>query len=294
MTFRDFEIFVTVCDTMNMTAAAERLFISQSAISQVINEIEKCYDVRLFERLSRKIYLTQAGEKMLSYARHILGTNAMIEREMKDLSENGMIRFGVSLTIGANIMPALVSAFRQSNPLIDITVFEDNTQSIEKRLLADETDIGLVEGQIKSPDIVSSFFADDELTLICGRGHRFAALAAVAPRELEKEDFIVREPGSGTRKTFEDAMSAHKFLWNAKWECSNTGTIKEAVMAGLGVSVISRIEIQKELSEGRICAIPIKGVYLSRTFKMAWHKNKYLTPSMKKFIDFCGEKSTVR
>jgi len=272
---------------MRMTAAAEQLFISQSAISQAVNDLEKYYDVRLFERLSRKLYLTPAGEKLYSYAQHIIGMNADIEKEMKALKESGSIRLGASVTVGANVLPALVASFKQSNPQIDITVFEDNTVKIEERLLSDKTDLGLVEGEIISPDIITMSFADDELTLICGVKHRFASMPVIESHELEKEDFIIREPGSGTRKTFEDVMSAYQISWNAKWVCNNTDTIKEAVMAGLGVSVISKIAVRKEVDFEKLCAKTIEGMRFCRTFKIAYHKNKYLTPSMKKFIDLC-------
>jgi len=289
LTLRHFKIFIAVCETMNMTAAAERLFISQSAISQTINELEKRYGVRLFERLSRKLYLTQAGEQLYGYARHMTGMNADIEKKMKALKDDGSIRLGASVTVAAYVLPAVVSSFKKSNPKIDITVFENNTEQIEKRLLSDKTDIGLVEGEIASEDVISAPCAEDELTLICGAKHRFAAMRAVEPQELAKEDFIIREHGSGTRKTFEDVMSANRISWNEKWVCNNTDTIKEAVMAGLGVSVIAKIAVQREVKAKKLFIKTVKGMRFCRTFKIAYHKNKYLTPSMKKFIDACRQ-----
>jgi DNA-binding transcriptional LysR family regulator len=137
---------------MNMTAAAESLFISQSAISQAIAELEKYYDVRLFERLSRKLYLTQAGEKLLSYARHIIRMNADIEKDMNALHQSGIIRIGASVTVGANVLPGIVSVYKKKSPETHIEVFEDNTEQIERRLLEDKTDIGFVEGEITSQD----------------------------------------------------------------------------------------------------------------------------------------------
>ena len=291
MTFRNFEIFVAVCDAMNMTAAAERLYVSQSAVSQAVSELEKYYGTRLFERLSRKLYLTSAGEKLYGYARHIIGMGEEIDREMKALGGGGAIRVGASVTVATNILPALVSSFKQTAPDTEITVFEDNTDEIERRLLSDEADIGLVEGEIRSPNILGAPFADDEMTLICGTGHRFAAMRTVAPRELESEDFIVREPGSGTRKTFEDAMAGKGLTWKAAWVCTSSDTIKEAVMAGLGVSVLSGIAVEREIAAGKLCAKPVTGIRFRRTFKIARHKNKYLTPAMEKFMDFCSSYS---
>lgn len=287
MTLRHFRIFVAVCDNMNMTAASGPLFMSQSAISQAIAELEKYYHVRLFERLSRKLYLTQAGERLLSYARHMMRLNTDIEKDMKALRENGSIRLGASVTIGANVLPKLVSAYGRSNPETMIEVFEDNTKQIEKRILHDQTDIGLVEGEIISPDIVGTPFMDDELVLVCGAGHRFAALSAVEPRELEKEDFIIREKGSGTRKTFEDIMAVNNLSWRATWTCNNADTIKMAVAEGLGISVISGRTVAGEVKSGALCSKEIKGIRFARDFKIVFHKNKYLTAPMEKFIDLC-------
>lgn len=287
MTLRHFKIFVTVCDTMNMTMAAEALFMSQSAVSQAISELEKYYNVRLFERLSRKLYLTAAGEKLLGYARHMIRMNADIEKDMKALNESGSIRLGASVTVGANVLPQLVSAFRQTSPDTDIEVFEDNTEQIEKRLLTDKTDISLVEGETTSSDIINTPFMEDELVLICGKNHRFACLSKIEPRELENEDFIIRENGSGTRKTFEDVMMAHQLLWKVTWTCNNADTIKAAVIAGLGVSVISKRSVANEVASGMLCMKAIDGIRFDRTFKIVYHKNKYLTEPMKKFIDLC-------
>jgi DNA-binding transcriptional LysR family regulator len=287
MTLRHFNIFVAVCDKMNMTKASEMLFISQSAVSQAISELESHYGVRLFERLSRKLYLTHAGKKLLSYARYIIKLNRELENDMKTLHQNGYIRIGASVTVGAYVLPKLVWNFQKINVGANIKVYEENTEKIEKMLLRDEIDIALVEGETKNPDIINRPFMNDELVLICGSGHRFAKLPYVEPRELEREKFIVRERGSGTRKTFEDKMRKNQLSWQVIWICNNTDTIKIAVEEGLGVSVISRHSVMSELALGILHEVPIKDIKFKRQFKIIYHKNKYLTETMKGFITLC-------
>nr|WP_319490053.1 LysR family transcriptional regulator [uncultured Caproiciproducens sp.] len=284
MTLRHFKIFVAVCDTMNMTSAAETLFMSQSAVSQAIAELESHYDVRLFERLSRKLYLTQAGQKLLSYARHMIRMNAEVEDDMKTLHHNGSIRIGASVTVGTYVLPKLVSTYKKINCQANVEVFEDNTEKIEKLILHDQIDIGLVEGEAISPDVLNRTFMDDELVLICSADHRFASCSPIEPKELEQEEFIIREKGSGTRKTFEDGMTANHLTWKTIWTCNNADTIKMAVAQGLGVSVISRRAVVNEVASGLLCQISIKGLQFERQFKLIYHKNKYLTESMKQFI----------
>lgn len=289
MTLRHFKIFITVCDTMNMTSAAETLFISQSAVSQAISELEGHYDVRLFERLSRKLYLTQAGQKLLGYARHMIHMNEEVEKDMKILQEASSIRIGASVTVGACVLPELVAGFNKFSPKTDIQVFEDNTEKVEKLILHDEIDIGLVEGETTSPDILNRTFMDDELVLIYGTSHRFARLGVIEPHELEQEKFIIREKGSGTRKTFENMMTANNLTWNTIWTCNNADTIKMAVSRGLGVSVISRLAVANDVAAGLLCQAYVRGIQFKRQFKIIYHKNKYLTESMKQFIKFCLE-----
>lgn len=287
MTLRHFRIFAAVCDEMNMTEAAGRLFISQSAVSQAIAELENYYGVRFFERFSRKLYLTPAGEKLLSYVQHIIQLDSDIEKYMKSLHENGLIRFGASVTVGTCVLPKLISRFKHNNPDSVIEVYEDNTENIEKKILGNKIDIGLIEGDIVSQDLNITPFMDDELILVCSKSHRFSALEEVEPRELEKESFIIREAGSGTRRTFEDIMNANNFSWKSGWICNNVDTIKAAVAEGLGISVISGRAVENEVESGILLAKKIKGIQFKRNFKIIFHKNKYLTEPMKSFINLC-------
>jgi len=287
LTLRHLKIFVAVCDKMNMTAAAETLFMSQSAVSQAVSELERHYDVRLFERLSKKLYLTQAGQKLLSYARHMIRMDTEVEKDMKTLHESGSIRIGASVTVGAHVLPELVSRFNRCDPQTDIEVFENNTEIVENLILHDQIDIGLVEGETASPDILNLEFMEDELVLICGANHRFADIPVIKPYELEQENFIIREKGSGTRKTFEDRMTANHLTWKVSWTCNNADTIKMAVAQGLGVSVISRRAVVNEVKSGLLRIISIEGIRFERTFKIIYHKNKFLSEAMKKFIALC-------
>jgi DNA-binding transcriptional LysR family regulator len=287
LTFRHYQVFVAVCDTMNMTSAAQALYMSQSAVSQAIAELEKNYNVRLFERLSRKLYLTEAGEKLLSYARPLLRLNAEIDKDMTSLQECGTIRIGASVTVGAYVLPRLVSGFKMKNDQIDIEVVEDNTRQIEGMILTDQLDIGVIEGETVSPDLINRPFMDDELVLVCSRSHRFASQDSVEPKELEKEVFIVREKGSGTRKSFEDVMRTNGLNWHAAWTCNNADSIRMAVAEGIGISVISKLVVERDIASGLLSAPPVRGLQFKRAFKIVHHKNKFLTVPMRRFIEAC-------
>ncbi len=285
MTLRHFKIFIEVCETMNMTQAAERLYISQSAVSQAISDLEAFYGTKLFERLSKRIYLTDAGEKLLSYARHITKMTEEAEASIKSLSESGVIRIGASVTVGSAILPKLVKSFRNVSPTTSFEVIEDNTTVIESLILNNEVDLGLVEGEILSPDITIKPFLQDELILICGKEHPFSQKALVSPSELEKENFIIREKGSGTRKLFEIKMAANNVSWSASWVCNNSETIKNAVENNLGISVISQKSVLKELESKTLFSSKIEGIAFIRQFKIAYHKKKFITQKMNDFME---------
>ena len=287
MTLRHFRVFVAVCDTMNMTAAAQALFMSQSAVSQSVAELEKQYGVRLFERLSKKLYLTGAGEKLLGYARPLLRMSAEADRELRALGENETLRIGVSLTVGSCLLPRLAAAFRSQATGTCIEVTENNTRRIEQMILADQLDFGIVEGATSSPDVLTHPLMEDEMVPVCAPCHRFAGMPEVAPEALAGEDFIIREEGSGTRETFEKGMSG--LPWHAAWVCNNADSIRMAVENNIGISVISRLSVARDLAAGLLCAVPVHSLRFTRTFQVIYHKNKFITRAMQTFMDFCED-----
>ena len=287
MTLRHFKIFIAVCDHLNMTTAAEKLYISQSAISQTISELERHYNVKLFERLGKKLYITAAGEKLLGFARH---TNSLIiaaENEMRNMQDNGILRIGSSITIGTYVLPKLISQFKNQYPETDVTAFVDNTEMIEAMILSDKIDIGLVEGEIASNELFQVPFMEDELVLICNNTHIFTKSKSISAFELEKEDFIIREQGSGTRRIFETVMSANNFKWHPSWTCNNADAIKMAVIEGIGISVISKRAITQEFLNGTIKTVPIRELQFKRHFKIVYHINKFISPFMKNLLNLC-------
>ncbi|KXL52090.1 HTH-type transcriptional regulator CysL [Anaerotignum neopropionicum] len=285
MTLRHFKIFIEVCETMNMTQAAEKLYISQSAVSQAISDLEVYYGTKLFERLSKRIYLTSVGAKLLSYARHITEMTVEAETSIKALSESEFIRIGASVTVGAAILPNLVRALKIISPSTEIAVVEDNTAVIESLILSNKVDLGLVEGEIISPDIKIRPFLKDELILISGKDHPFSKKTIVSPQTLENQNFIIREVGSGTRSLFEIKMAASNINWKASWICNNSETIKNAVENNLGISVISEKAVTKELQCQTLFASKIEGIEFIRYFKIAHHKNKFITEKMNVLIN---------
>lgn len=284
MTLRHFKIFVNVATELNMTKTAKNLYISQSAVSQAIQELETHYDVRLFERFSRKIKLTFAGEKLLGYARHILRMHLDAAVEMQILSQNAPIRLGASVTVATSFLPKLIVDLQKHHPKMRVSVTEDNTAVIQNMILNDALDLGIVEGDLSSKEISTIPILDDELVFICSPKHPFSKKPPTRLDELSKENFILRELGSGTRKKFEEVMLKHQVDWQSNWTCNNADTIKMVVEENLGISVISDRAVKRECELGFLHMFKIDILDFKRTFKIIHHQHKYLTHSMEQFI----------
>ncbi len=287
MTLRHLKIFITVCDAGSMTAAAKKLYISQPSVSQAISELEAHYHTRLFERLGRKLYITEAGKKLLSYARHILSLTEQAERELNDLNKSGTLRLGASMTIGTYLLNDMIKSFLSIYPDVQILTTVDNTKVIEEMLLSDQLDLALVEGPVHSADIVEETFRKDELVLICSPEHPWAAKKQIEMQELNNCSFIVREEGSGTREIFEIAMASKKIKWKVSGIYNNAESIKNAVASGIGITVISKLAVENEIQSGRVVMIKINGLTFTRLFNLIYHKNKFFTPFMKEFKTIC-------
>ncbi|MDE6182515.1 MAG: LysR family transcriptional regulator, partial [Eubacteriales bacterium] len=174
MTIRHLKLFIAVVDYKTMSNAAKKMFISQPSVSQAIREIEEYYDLRLFERLSQKLYLTIDGEKLLKYARHIVSTFENMEQEFRNKDKNLYIRIGGSLTFGTYMLPEILIEFEKKYPNVQTKIMIDNTNMIEEKLLSNEIDIGIVEGEIENEDILEIPIYEDKMVIVTGYGNALA------------------------------------------------------------------------------------------------------------------------
>lgn len=289
MTLRHLEIFVEVANCGKMSEAARNLFIAQSSVSQAIAEIERQYNIRLFERLSKKLYLTTSGEEMLGYARHIISIYKEMENHMKFSADSVRLRVGATVTIGTCIISDLIKRFNELMPQASAEVMIRNTVNLEMRLLRSELDIGLIEGQVKSADLISRPIMDDQLILVCNHNHPFFRRETIDPQELYGQPFILREKGSGTRDLVERYLSGHNIKIKEKWMCNNTEAMKRAVIDGHGITIISELLVKKELTEGRLYKVDISGEPIKRKLCLVYHKNKYFFEALKNFTRVCED-----
>lgn len=287
MTLRLLKIFIAVVDFGSMTAASKALFVSQPTVSQAISELEGYYGVKLFDRLSKRLYLTEDGKELLSYARHIADLVDEMEHSMRNEEKSGIIKIGASVTLGTYLLPELVNRFRENYPSIQINAFIKNTKDIEAMIIQNAIDFAIIEGVIRTPKIIITPFMDDELVLVCGKNHPLYKSNNVNISELSKHKFIVREKGSGTRELFQNIMAANEIVWDLAWESNGSDGLRSAAVRGIGIAVLSEKLVEDQLKSGELFRIKIKDLSFARTFSVAYHENKFITKVMTAFIELC-------
>lgn len=287
MTLRHLKIFVTVCETGSTTAAGEKLHIAQPSISLAISELEDYYGIKLFDRIAKRLYITEAGKKFLQYATHIVGLFEEMEREIKNFDATGIIRIGASITIGNHLLPGYITRFKKIHPQMDVKVIIDNSEKIQQYILSNQIDIGLIEGIVYSPYIAEHKFRDDELVMVCGNAHPFANQKNVEISKLQNESFILRESGSAGREIFDSTMTSLGIKILPAWESTSTQAIIRAVQANLGISVLPYLLVKDSLNRKEISQFHIDGIRFQRSFSVIYHQNKFLTESAKDFIALC-------
>ena len=289
MTIRHLQIFVAVADCGKMRAAAERLHISQPSVSQAVRELESYYNIKLFERLSQRIYITETGKKLLPYARHIIDSFETMEGFINDTSSGNVIRVGGSVSVGTRLLPPMIKSLENEVPDVDVCVIVDNTAAIEGKIQRSELDIAVVEGIVRSDELVKKDIYDDELVLVVGPEHELFNHPGIKLKELTKHALISRESGSVERNQFEQFLLEHDIKMKNKWSCSNTETIKKAVLNGEGIAILSRMVIEKEIAAGEVRVLNVENTRMKRKIKLIYHKNKYISQSMKQFIGICTD-----
>ena len=269
---------------MNMTRAAEDLYMTQPSVSQMVADLERYYDTRLFERLNRRLYLTEAGVRLKSYAVHMINLEAQAKKDLAGLESAGVLRLGASQTVGAYLLPEIIAQFKKTHSDVEVFSRVENTKVIGQFLLEDKLDFGLLEGLIHSPELAQHYFLDDDLAIVCAADHPLANQQVLSPEDLAAHGFILREEGSGTREVFATQMRSLGITWIEVGVYNSTDAIKYAVQNNLGLGVLPILAIQQELLERSLRLLPVSGLNLRRRLNLVFHRQKFFTGVMKAFV----------
>lgn len=286
MTLRHMKIYVSVFRHSSMTKAADELHLAQPSVSFAVKELEEYYGIRLFERIGRHIYPTEAGREFYSYALHLVSLFEEMEKRIKNWDALGVLRIGSSITIGTKILPALIRRCQSVFPDLRIEAVVSNSADIEKKVSDNTIDMGLIETQASQPDLCAVPFMKDYLCAIAPAGHPLTYKKNVSLPELADYPFLMREKGSAGREILEAAFSISQISVRPVLESTSTQAIVQAVSQGLGVAVLPYLLIEKDIQEGTVSGLALNPP-IQRSLNVIYHKSKYLTENMAAFLSLC-------
>jgi DNA-binding transcriptional LysR family regulator len=288
MTLEQLRIFVAVAGLQHVTQAARELHLTQSAVSAAITALESRYAVRLFDRIGRRIALTEAGRAFLDEARAILARAADAEAVLADLADfrRGELTVAASQTIGAYWIPRVIQAFAGRFPGIRVSLELGNTEFVAGRVRDGAALVGFVEGPVDEPVLAVDHLFEDELLLVAAPGDPWLSLSGDAAARLAAARWVLRERGSGTRIALEQALRHFGLAETdvaVAQELPSNETVRTAVEAGAGVTVLSRMVVEAALATGALVAVPLP--LPGRSFNALRHKERYFGRAAAAFVE---------
>lgn len=271
----------------SVSRAAASLALSQSATSTSLTELERQSDCQLFDRAGKRLALNALGRQLLPEAVALIDQAKEIERLLGGKSGFGSLNVGATLTVGNYLATLLIGKFMQHHPECKVKLHVQNTAHVVQQVAHYELDLGLIEGDCQHAEIEVQPWVEDELVVFCAPNHPLASRGEASLAELANEAWILREQGSGTRLTFDQAMRHHPAALNIRLELEHTEAIKRAVESGLGIGCISRLALRDAFRRGSLVAVETPTLDLRRQFYFIWHKQKYQTAAMREFLELC-------
>ncbi len=280
-------LFHAVAQAGGISRGAAAARVSQPAVSKQIAELEAALGVRLLDRLPRGCRLTEAGQILADYARRWRSLENDAVRAIEEYRglKRGRLAVGASLTIGGYLLPGALAEFHRRFPDVELQVETANTRLIQRALLESTIELGLTEGLLESEELESTVFFEDELAAIAPAGHPLLKRGRVSARELCREPFLLREEGSGTRAVVERALRKKGLIIKPLLSLASPEAIKNAVAAGMGLAIVSRLTVALEVQTGLLGIIPLEDLTIRRPLHLQRIRGRSQSPALAKFLE---------
>jgi len=284
------ETFAKAAELLSFTAAARALDLTQAAVSQRIQALEGTVGVSLFRRRAGRVALTEAGQLLYPFAERILALHreALAEVTGHKSPLGGELSLAASSIPGEHLLPDLLAAFQGRHPRVRVRATVTDTRAVLSQVQQGEADLGLVGGKMDNPDLEFRCFASDRLALIVPAGHAWSHRRRVSLGQLADQPLILREPGSGSRWCLERALTeAGKSLSDLRvaLELGSNEAIKEGVLRGLGLAILSTRAVRGEIDAGKLHTLQIGGLSLTREMFAVWGRRRPLPIAARLFLD---------
>jgi len=285
MNLRQLEVFRAVCEQGGFTRAAQSLYMTQPAVSHVIAELEKEAGCPLFDQISRRIYLTEAGRIFLEKARQILELHEELSAGFPALTGQAPLRIGSGITIANFHLPTILRRCRRLDGFPSVRVTVDQAGRIEEALLNSELDVALIEGVVRHPHLIRQPFSSYDMAAFCAPSHPLATRSPLSLDDLLTAELLLREPGSAIRDAFDSALLLRDRCAEPAWTSVNSPALAAAAREGLGVAVLPACLTEADVAAGRLVRLEVEGLTLRNQNQLVVHRDKTITPPLRLFME---------
>lgn len=287
LNFNQLRVFYHAARNLSYTAAANALFITQPAVTAQMKAFEEFCNLKLFKKRRRKIFLTDEGKALFSYAEKIFKYEKEIENVIDEMRElkRGILVLGTTKAYARYFMPLMITTFHENYPEIKIQLNEGSSLDMIYSLLDFKIEVAVIAKAEDNPEVKFLPFSQEEMAVIVSLKHPLAKKKAISFADLATLPFIMKEKGSGTRKLVEELFEAEKCTPNILMETGNTEFIKQMVQRGEGVSLVVKEAVAAELKEKKLTAVPLKGPKIYLDVSIAYLKDQVLSPPANAFVD---------
>jgi DNA-binding transcriptional LysR family regulator len=287
MNFHQLQVLCEVAEAGSFSLAAEKLHLSQSALTQQIKNLEDYYDLKVFDRTGKKVLLTEEGKVLFEIATQILDLNREAEEIIADLKglSRGTLRIGTSYSFADYYLPTLLMDFHEKYPKISIQVSAGNSSQIIDNTLLYKNDIAFVANHPGNHKLVVREFMSDTLVAIIPLQHKLAERESITLNELNRELLILREQGSSKRKLVDETFRKKRISPRIIMESASTAAIKKMVEKGAGIGILSSQLVKNEVEANVFKALPFTEVEMAHKFYLIYRKDKFFSQALKAFVD---------
>jgi DNA-binding transcriptional LysR family regulator len=290
-TLRQLEIFLAVARYQSVSQAAKNLNLSQSAASAALQALEHSYGVTLFDRHGNRLSLNPVGRSLRLEAETLYSHCQQFEHSLQSHGELGHLRIGASFTIGNHLVARYLPAYLTRYPDADVQLETANTPEVVAKVLNYEVDVGMIEREMQHRDLDLIPWREDELQVFCSTQHPLAQKGSMNTKDILDARWILREPDSGARYTFDRAMADLLPNITIYQEFRHNEAIKSAVESGLGIGCLSQVVLQKDFANGTLTPLSLPRRNMRRRFYFALPKKRHSKASVESWIQLCSSVS---
>lgn len=293
------QIFCRVVELRSFSRAAKAVYLSQPTVSSHIKDLENHFDCKLVDRLGREVIPTKTGSLLYGYATKIIALKQEAENALAEFQGKikGRLTIGGSTIPAGYILPLLLGRFKEDYPEVVVTLVQGDTEKIISDTLEGNVELGIVGAKAREAQLVQKKIIDDQMFLTVPRSHKWAIKPNVAMNELIREPFIMREIGSGTRKSIEQVLYKSGYslgALNIVAEMGSTEAVRQGIKAGMGISILSECAVAEELTIGSLKKVKIKDLTFKRAFYLTLHRHRTQSPLCGTFIKFLNRQTDTK